>query len=215
MQPNPLFSLKFSALFPLLFIGLLWLFKVLETLTGLSLTEFGIYPGKLSGIIGIPLAPLIHGSIAHLIANTLPLFVLGTIMIHVYPRSAIHAIPIIYLLSGIGVWLFGRQAYHIGASGLLYGMVAFVFVIGVIRRDRLPVALSMITFFLYGGMVWGIFPGDPSISFEAHFFGALTGVALAIIMKDHDAKIPEKRYGWQDEPDDVEDPIIGDEWRQP
>lgn len=215
MQPTPLFSLKFSALFPLLFIAFLWLLKSIETMTGLGLVEFGIYPGRLTGLIGIPLAPLIHGSFAHLIANTLPLFVLGTIMIHTYPRSAIHAIPIIYILSGVGVWIFGRHAYHIGASGLLYGLMAFVFTIGVLRRDRLPIAFSMISFFLYGGMIWGIFPGDPSVSFEAHFFGALTGMILAIIMRNRDPKIPEKKYDWDDEPDDVEDPIIGDEWRLP
>ncbi len=215
MPTTPLLSLKISALLPLLFIGFLWLLKLIETLTGLSLMEFGIYPGKVSGLPGIFLAPLIHGSFAHLVANTLPLFILGTSMIHTYPRSAIHAIPAIYLLSGLGVWIFARPSYHIGASGLVYGMMFFIFFIGVLRRDRLPIALSMLVFFLYGGMIWGLLPYDPSISFEYHFFGAMTGIVLAFIMKNRDPRIPEKKYEWEDEPDDVEDPIIGDEWRQP
>ncbi len=215
MPANPFFSLKISALFVLLFIALLWLLKSTEVLTGLSLLEFGIYPGKLSGLIGIPLAPLIHGSFAHLIANTLPLFILGTTIFHIYPRSAIHAIPIIYLLSGIGVWIFARPSYHIGASGLTYGMMFFIFFIGVLRQDRLPIALSMLVFFLYGGMIWGLLPHDPKISFEYHFFGAMTGIVLAFIMKNRDPKLPEKKYDWENEQDDEEDPIIGDEWKLP
>lgn len=215
MSASPFFSLKFSTLFPLVFIGFLWLLKSIEIMTGLSLLEFGIYPGKLTGLIGILLAPLIHGSFEHLIANTLPLFILGVSMLHIYPRSAFHSIPIIYIASGIGVWLFARPSYHIGASGLTYGMMFFIFFIGILRRDRLAIAVSMLVFFLYGGMIWGILPHDPAISFEYHFFGAMTGIILAFIMKDRDPKIPVKKYDWDDETDDEEDPIIGDEWRQP
>ena len=217
MTTTPFLSLKISALFVILFIALLWSLKFTEILTGLSLLEFGIYPGKLSSLPGIILAPLIHGSFEHLAANTLPLFILGITMLHIYPRSAIHAIPVIYLISGIGVWIFARPSYHIGASGLTYGMMFFIFFIGVLRRDRLPIALSMLVFFLYGSMIYGISPKlssiDPGISYEYHFFGAMTGIVLAFIMRNRDPKLPEKKYDWEDEPDDVEDPVIGDEWK--
>ncbi len=215
MPTSPFFSLKLSALFLLLFIGFLWLLKSIEIMTGLSLVEFGIYPGRISGLIGILLAPLIHGSVEHLVANTLPIFILGVCILHIYPRSAFQTLPILYLASGIGVWLFARPVYHIGASGLTYGMMFFIFIIGILRRDRLAIAVSMLVFFLYGGMIWGILPRDPAISFEYHFFGAMTGIILAFIMKDRDLKIPEKKYDWDDATDDEEDPIIGDEWRQP
>lgn len=204
-----------SLFFTLLFISLLWLLKLLEVGSGLSLLSFGIYPGRLSGMPGIALAPLIHGSFGHLVANTLPLLILGTSMLHTYPRAAQRALPIIYLLSGIGVWLFARPSYHIGASGLTHGMMFFIFTMGMLRRDRLAIALSMIVFFLYGGMIYSIFPREPGISFEYHFFGAVTGLVLAFFMKGLDPKIPAKKYEWEDEPEDIEDPIIGDEWREP
>ena len=108
----------------------------------------------------------------------------------------------IYFGSGIGVWLFARETYHIGASGLTFGMMFFVFTIGAIRWDRRAIALSMIVFFLYGGMIWGILPHDPGISFESHFFGALIGITLAIALRNRDPAPPEKRYSWEDEEDD-------------
>ncbi len=219
MPETPFLSFRLALLFTLCFIGLLWLLKLVEVLTGISLIQLGIYPRMLSGVPGILLAPLIHGSFSHLIANTLPLLILGTSLIHTYPRSAIHAIPLIYVLSGLGVWLFARPVYHIGASGLTYGMMIFIFVIGILRRDRFSIALSMIVFFLYGSMIYGIapflVPTDRTISFEYHFFGAVTGLILAFIMKGRDPQLPEKKYSWEDEPEDAEDPIIGDEWRDP
>lgn len=215
MHSNPLFSLKLSALFTMSFVTLLWLIKSIELLNGFELVTFGILPGKLSGLIGVPLAPLIHGSVEHLVANTLPVFVLGVCILHIYPRAALYALPVIYLLSGLGVWFFARPVYHIGASGLSYGLMFFIFIIGVLRRDRLSIAVSMLVFFLYGSMVWGILPQDPTISYEYHFFGAMTGAILAFIMKSHDPKIPEKKYDWEDANNEEEDPIIGDEWRQP
>ena len=214
VSPTPYLSLKVAALFPLLFIALLWLLKLIEVISGLSLTGYGVYPGKISGLPGIILAPLIHGSFAHLVANTLPILVLGTSMTHTYPRSARPVFVSIYLISGLGVWLFARPAYHFGASGLNYGMMFFIFVIGILRRDRLPIALSMLVFFLYGSMIYGIFPQDPAISFEYHFFGAMTGIVLAFIMKSRDPKPPEKTYDWENEPEEEDDPVIGDEWRE-
>jgi len=147
------------------------------------------------------------------LANTLPLFVLGTAIVYVYPRSARIAVPVILLGSGLGVWLFVRPSYHIGASGLAHGLMFFLFALGVLRWDRPAMALSMVVFFLYGGMVWGIFPQEPGVSFESHFFGAVTGLALAFLLRHYDPPPPEKKYDWEGEGED--DPIIGDQWREP
>jgi len=190
------------------FVILLWLIKLVESGLSLRLVRLGIYPGTLRGLGGILWAPLIHGSFSHVFANTAPLIVLGTALLYGYPRAARIALPVIYLGSGLGVWLFARSAYHIGASGLTFGMMFFVFTIGALRWDKRAIALSLIVFFLYGSMIWGIFPTAPDISFEYHFFGAILGVCLAALLKDRDPAPPEKKYSWEEEheePDELMD----------
>ena len=188
------------------FVLALWLIKSFEWWTGTELTAFGIYPRDPQGLRGIVFAPLIHGSFEHLIANTPALLVLGASAIYGYPRASRLIIPTIYVGSGLGVWLFAREIYHIGASGLSFGLMFFVFAIGVLRRDRRASALSMIVFFLYGGMIWGIFPGRPGISFEYHFFGAAIGVIGAIVLRRFDPPPPEKKYSWELEDENDDDP---------
>ena len=191
----------------------LWLIKIVESLTGAELFKYGINPGQLSGLVGILLAPLIHSSFSHLFANTAPLLILGTALLYGYPKSAKIVIPAVYICTGLGVWLFARESYHIGASGLTFGFMFFVFTIGAIRWDRRATSLSMLVFFLYGSMIWGIFPSEPNISFESHFFGALTGIVLAIVLRNYDPYSPEKKYSWEDEEDEDLDgvKIIDDE----
>ena len=109
---------------------------------------------------------------------------------------------LVYIGSGIGVWLFARHSYHFGASGLTHGMMFFIFTTGILRADRLSIALSMIVFFLFGGMVWTIFPQEPGISYESHFFGAVCGVLAAFLFRDRDPRPPEKKYSWEDEDDE-------------
>ena len=184
---------------------LLWLIKITDVVFGLHLVQFGVYPGELLGLRGVVFAPLIHGSFAHVFSNTLPLLVLGTTMLLGYPRSSLYVFPIIYFGVGLLVWLFGRQSFHIGASGISFGLLAFVFVIGALRWDKRAIALSCLVFFMYGGMIWGIFPTEPGVSFESHFFGAGIGVFCAVIFKNFDAKPPEKQYDWEDETEELED----------
>jgi len=197
------------------FVGLLWLVWLADAFFSLHLYRFGVHPRDMGGLPGILLAPLIHGSFAHLFANTLPLFILGTALLYGYPRAARVALPLIYLGAGLGTWLFARASYHVGASGLTHGMMLFVFVIGVLRRDRPSIALSLLVFFLYGGMIWGVFPQDPKVSYETHFFGALMGVALAFLLRNRDPRPPERRYDWEDEAEEADDPLTGDPWRRP
>jgi membrane associated rhomboid family serine protease len=186
------------------FALILWAIKLLEIILGLDFVHYGVYPLRVSGLTGITIAPLIHGSLSHLFSNTAPLVILGTALLYGYPRSAIIVIPVLYLGTGLGVWLFARSAYHIGASGLSFGMMFFIFTIGVLRWDKRAIILSMVVFFLYGSMIWGIFPTKPGISFESHFFGAVIGVALAILLKNHDPAPPPKKYSWEDEADAID-----------
>jgi len=179
------------------FVVLLWLIKSFESISGTALRTHAIYPRDVENLYGIFLAPLLHGSYSHLAANSLPLLVLGSSVLYGYPRAAKFIIPAVYLGSGLGVWLYGRASYHLGASGLTFGLMFFVFTIGVLRWDRRASALSMLVFFLYGGMIWGIFPSRPEISFEYHFFGAALGVIGAVALRRLDPAPPVKRYSWE------------------
>ena len=194
--------LRLAIYLSVLFAVLLWIIKLVELFFNLDFVQYGIYPQQTDSLIGIFLAPLIHGSLSHLFTNTAPALILGTALLYGYPNSAKVVLPVIYLGSGIGVWLFARDAYHIGASGLTFGMMFFVFVVGALRWDKLAIVLSMIVFFLYGSMIWGIFPGDPGISYESHFFGAIIGIVLAFLLKNHDPQPPQKKYSWEIEQDD-------------
>jgi membrane associated rhomboid family serine protease len=181
------------------FAILLWLVMIVESVTGIALPAYGIYPGQLSGLLGILSAPFIHGSPEHLLANTLPVVILGTALLYGYPKSSRIVLPVLFLGTGLGVWLIGRPSYHIGASGLASGMMFFVFVSGILRWDRRAIGLASAVFFLYGGMVWGVFPTKPQVSYEAHLSGAVLGVVLAVLLRKLDPP-PQKRYSWEIEP---------------
>ena len=186
------------------FTAFLWLITAAQAMLGLYLFRYGIYPGQLHGLPGVLWAPLIHGSFTHLFANTAPLVVLGTALLYGYPRSARVVIPVVYLGTGLAVWLFARESYHVGISGLNFGLLFFIFVIGALRWDRRAITLSMVVFFLYGGMILGVFPDKPDISFESHLFGAAIGTTLAVLLRNYEPRNPEKHYSWEDEKDDGE-----------
>ena len=126
-------------------------------------------------------------------------------MLYLYPNSALKVLPAVYLGPGIAVWLFGRaSSIHVGASGLVYGLVSYVFVAGVIRRDRRAIAASLLVSFLYGSAMWGVLPIEPGVSWETHLAAALIGLLLAIALRRLDVP-PRKRYAWEDETDDDDD----------
>jgi membrane associated rhomboid family serine protease len=194
-------SIIIAASFAAVIIGL----KLIETLLGLDLYQYGVYPRSQQGLIGILVAPLIHGSWQHVLANTLPTVFLGSLLIYGYPSSRWWALAGIWLLSGLGVWLFARSSYHVGASGIAHGMFFYLFIGGFLRRDKRSAALLMLAFYLYGGMLLTIFPRDPRVSFESHLFGALAGALCAFAFRHWDPKPPRKRYSWEDEPDEDEE----------
>ena len=197
--------LKQSARIIIAFVALLWAIEFVDRSLGQNLYRLGIYPGELHGLWGILFAPLLHGSRNHLASNSFALLLLGTALLYGYPRAARPVLALVYIGSGIGIWLFARHSYHFGASGLTHGMMFFIFTTGILRGDRLSIALSLIVFFLYGGMVWTIFPQEPGISYESHFFGAVFGVLAAFLFRDRDPRPPEKKYSWEDEETESED----------
>jgi len=189
-----------SFLVPLIFPAILWIVHSLSVLLNIDFSNLGLLPRNWPGIIGIITAPLIHANYSHLISNTFPLIISGWVIFFFYNKISQLLFIFIYVVTGITVWLFAREVYHIGASGIVYGFVSFLFFSGIFRKDNKSIALSLIITFLYGGMVWGILPGMKDISWESHLFGALTGLIAAFIFRKIDP--PKKKYDWEDEPDD-------------
>ncbi|MEE8364458.1 MAG: rhomboid family intramembrane serine protease [Gammaproteobacteria bacterium] len=187
------------------FTLLLWGVKLAEYFGGLDFIQFGIYPRRVGGLAGVLSAPFIHGSFAHLFANTAPIIVIGTMLLYAYPRAAKVLLSAVYLGGGIAVWLFAREAYHIGASGIVFGMLFFVLTIGVLRWERRAIAISLVVFFLYGGMIWGILPDARDVSFESHLSGALIGIVLAFLLRHLDPEPPRKQYSWEHEEAEADD----------
>ncbi len=154
--------------------------RLMEDTLGVSLSFLGIFPRSLRHLGGVVTGPLIHGDWSHLFANALPLFVLCTALFYHYRAVAGRVALAVYVVGGLSVWLLGRPAFHIGASGLNYGFVSFIFMAGVLRRDRASIALALLVTFLYGSMIWGVFPTVERVSWEAHLYSALVGVGAAV-----------------------------------
>ncbi len=185
-----------SMAYPIAFVILLWVIKVIESSSGINFIQYGVFPRKLSGLIGIITAPLIHADFNHLISNSLPLLFLGMGISYSYPTSSKKLFLGVYVFHELLVWIFARQAYHIGASGLVYGFVSFLFFSGIIRRDNRSIALALIVTFLYGGLTWGVLPIKAEISWEAHLFGSIVGIIFAFIFRKAD---PAPMYDWEKE----------------
>jgi len=186
----------------LAFVALLAVVYGITSFFDLDVARFGVRPREGWGLIGVLVAPLVHGDFGHLAANALPLAMVGAALIFLYPTCAGIVLATVYLGSGLAVWLFGRSSSHIGASGLVYGMVAFVFVSGIIRRDRRALALALLVSFVYGSLVWGVLPIRPGVSWESHLAGAAIGAVLAIALKGRD-RPPPVVYSWEKEEGDV------------
>lgn len=185
-------------LIPGIFISLMWFVEITEILFNMDLTTLGIYPLSLKGIPGILFSPFIHEDFKHLFNNSLPLFFLGTALFYFYSEIAVKVSLWTYLLTGVLVWLAGRDAWHIGASGLIYGIASFLFFSGIIRKYFRLVALSLLVVFIYGSMVWGIFPGIyKNVSWESHMLGFISGVVLSVAYRNEGPQEPV--YDWMDD----------------
>jgi len=179
------------------FVILLSLIHLMNWGLGLDPWPFGLRPREWSGLVGIVTSPLVHSDFAHLFANAVPLATVGATMLFLYPQSALRVLPSVYLGPGLVVWLCGRGAVHLGASGLVYGLVSYVFVAGLLRRDRRAIAASLLVVLMYGSLAWGVLPIEPGVSWETHLSAAVIGVLLALALRKLDIP-PRKRYVWED-----------------
>lgn len=166
------------------FVTLLWVLELLDLLVLRSgLDRFGIRPRDTAGLVGILFAPLLHGGLAHLIANTVPLLVLGWLVMVRRLSDFFAVTAIVWLLGGLGVWLFAPpRTVHIGASGLIFGYLGFLLLRGYFERSFTAIFLSVVVGLLYGGALWGILPSRPGISWQGHLFGFLAGVLAARLL---------------------------------
>lgn len=191
-------SFRLALRISLIVIGILWVIFLVDAALGLRLGRFGLRPGSIPGLVGIVFAPLLHANFQHLLSNSVPLLISLTATLYLYPASSVRVVPLIWLGSGGLAWFIGRPSLHFGASGLIYGLLAFVFVSGILRRDMRSVSVSLLVGFLYGSMVWGVLPIRPHMSWEMHLTGAVMGTLLAFLFRKWD-RVPVLRYDWEDD----------------
>jgi membrane associated rhomboid family serine protease len=169
-----------SSVIPFRLVFLMWLAFSIEFFYGADFGFLGIKPRSLEGLIGIFTAPIIHGGLSHLISNTLPLLFLGSTLFFFYERIGRIVFLRCYFITNILVWLFSpRVSYHIGASGLIYGLSAFLIFFGFLRKDFMSLLISIVVIIFYGGIFYGVLPLDERISWESHLAGALVGTITA------------------------------------
>ena len=204
------------ALLPaMVIVAIIWL-SFMITHAGVSdwnYSNLGIKPGDVSGLKGIIFSPFLHSSFSHLWSNTLSLLILIWLLFYFYSRIAFSTLLYLWVLSGAVTWVIGRDSYHVGASGLVFAILFFLFFSGLFRKYIPLVAVSMIVAFIYGGTVWSIFPitemVDASISWEGHLSGAISGLLLALIFRKQGPQKPVET--WEEESDDDMDTLVEEE----
>ncbi|MEO1308411.1 MAG: rhomboid family intramembrane serine protease [Pseudomonadota bacterium] len=165
----------------------IWAVELVNLATGYALNRwFGLLPRSFGGLDGILFMPLLHGSISHAAANTVPLAVLGGLLAATAQRVALSASAMIVGLGGLGVWVFGKTAIHVGASGLIFGWFGFLVARGWVERRPIPLMVAAVVVIAYGTMVWGVLPGQPGVSWEGHLLGAIAGIFAAFVLRQTD-----------------------------
>jgi membrane associated rhomboid family serine protease len=198
---------RISLIFPTFLLIVLWLVKAVELEEGWDLSFLGVFPRRASGLIGVLTAPFIHANFNHLINNSVPLFLLSAAIFFFYHKVAFRVHLYAWLITGIAVWLFARPSHHIGASGLIYAFSSFLFFSGVIRQNVNLLAISLLVAFLYGSLVWGIFPYKPDMSWESHLMGMMAGLGLALYYRNEGPVI--HKHIWEEEEEVDAEPIPG------
>ena len=184
-------------LLPMFAVLSIWTVFWVEVRFQVNLNDYGIYPRTFKGLRGIVFSPFLHGSVEHLYNNTLPLAILSGALVYFYRSVSAKVLLTGIIISGLITWIIGRPSYHIGASGLIYVLASFIFFKGIFTKHFRLVALSMLIVFIYGGMLWYIFPIKEGISWEGHLGGFITGLALAFILKTDIP--PLRKYEWEKE----------------
>ena len=203
MRPEERSILK-SFIPGVLLAALMWLVKGYEMYLNTSFFDYGIYPRSIEALKGIITMPFIHDDLNHIISNSVPLIILIAAMVYFYRPIAVKVIIWVWLLDGMWLWLGGRPSWHIGASGVVYGLASFLFFSGVFRKHINLMALSLLIVFLYGGLIWGVLPLMQGMSWEAHLFGVAAGLLLSYVYREEGPQ--RKVYDWEleDEKDDIE-----------
>ena len=179
----------------------MWFVNTLDRLLPLDLYEYGVYPLRPSGLIGIITGPFIHSTVdfGHILNNSAPTFVLSWLLFYHYRKVALKSFLLIYALTGIGVWLLARENYHIGMSGVIYGMASFLVVSGFFKQNVRVAGISLLVIFLYGSIIWGIFPQQLNVSWEGHAMGLFSGIIAAIVFRGKTHEPVKYRYEVEEE----------------
>lgn len=204
MQEENYFKFSIEQLLPpFLMVFAIWMVFWIEINWNVNLNFLGVYPRTMQGLVGVFCSPFIHGSVEHLYNNSLPLFILALALFYFYKQKAWRVLLVGWLISGVLTWLLGRPSYHIGASGVIYMLASFIFFKGVFQNYYRLIALSLTVVFIYGSMLWYIFPVKEGISWEGHLSGFLAGLVLAKFIS---IKLPtKKKYEWEREDYNEED----------
>jgi len=184
---------------PFILAVICWVAFYFDTSLQLELGQYGILPRTISGLRGIIFTPLIHSSedISHIINNTTPFLFLGWSLFYFYKEIAWKVLGFVWLAGGLWLWMIDDTHYHIGASGVVYGLASFLFYSGVIRRNKHLMALTLLVAFLYGSMIWGIFPYDIRISWQGHLLGGIAGLLAAWHYRK--TGLQREKFDWHDE----------------
>ncbi len=176
----------------LILLALIWAVEIVNLLLGHRLVSWGISPRGFSGLIGIPLAPMLHFGFWHAVSNTAPLLILGALTLAGGNRLFWETTVAVTLLSGLLVWVFARDGYHVGASGLVFGYFGAIMARAVMQRSLATIAIAMVTVMAYGGLMWGILPLRSYVSFESHLFGLIAGIGVVWLeQKFRKSRTPE------------------------
>lgn len=180
-------------------LAVIWAVFLVEHFLGTNWGHYGVFPREQVGLRGILFMPLLHGSWGHLLSNTPALYALMAMLFFFYPRIASPAFALIYVLAGLATWAFARTGvYHIGASGVVYGLVAFLFWNGIFRRNLKAIVISLVVLFYYGGLFTGIVPGQEGISWDGHLMGAAAGIFAAYVFRNYIEKDENKeKPSWE------------------
>jgi membrane associated rhomboid family serine protease len=183
--------------YPIFFVLLIWIVFWFEVRFGFHFNDLGVYPRTFSGLKGIFFSPFIHSSMEHLYHNSIPLFVLSMALFYFYREISWKVILYGILFSGLLTWCIGRTANHIGASGLIYVLMSFILFKGIFAKHFRLIALSLLVIFLYGSMIWYVFPIKENMSWEGHLSGLIVGFVFALVFRKSIAK--PKKYKWEEE----------------
>ncbi len=168
------------------FVGIIWAIYLLDSFLPGDWRTYGIRPRTVAGLTGIATMPFLHGGLAHIISNSIPLFILTAVLVYFYRRIWVHVCVLSVVLGGLAVWVLARSGTnHIGASGLIFSLMAFLMLSGLFRRTFTALIVALVVFFLYGGsLIFGVLPTQPGVSWEGHLFGAIAGGFLAWVYRN-------------------------------